>query len=78
MRKRKFLQGAFIVMFLLGLVLIFGAAGYSDWAAEEGVYDPWWNMAAKGSVGILLMIPFFVFCSMGGLEDGSNGNDEQP
>ena len=75
MKKRGRIRNVvFIIMFFMGLFMLFGAAGYSDWAVEEGVDVSLSYIAIRMVLGVGLMLPFCVWCSIGGYADGNNGN----
>ena len=50
-------------MFIIGLLLIFGAEGKADYMDEIGEYYSFWEMFRHCGIGLLLMIPYSLKCA---------------
>lgn len=72
--KKLFLRFVLIGSFVLGLIFLFGAAGYNDWADEAGVYVSLGDMICRLLLGIFLMLPLSIFYAFGGQFDGDDEN----
>lgn len=70
--KVKVLRSVLTILFFLGLFMIFGAAGYGDWADEAGVYVSLGFIAIRFVFGVLLMLPLSVFFALGGPLDDND------
>lgn len=71
-KNRPFLRVLLVGLFIIGLFVLFGTAGYCDYADEEGVAVSLWFMAGRFGLGICMMIPLMAFYAKGGSFDGDD------
>lgn len=72
--KKKILKTLLTCSFFSGLFVVFGTAGYSDFADAEGIYITTEYLVFRYLAGVLLMLPLLLWFKYGGHELGNNDN----
>lgn len=70
--KKRLLKALATCCFFSGLFLVFGTAGYSDFADAEGIYISTYFLIFRYLAGVCLMLPLVLYFKCGGIENGSN------
>ena len=72
--KGKILKIALTRLLFIGLLTIFGTAGYCDFADEEGTIISLGFIVRRFIIGIVLMLPLCIFYGIGGKINGNDGD----
>ena len=72
--KKRILKTFLTCSFFSGLFMVFGTAGYSDFADMEDVYVTTQALIFRYLAGVCLMLPLVLYFKLGGKNLGNNDN----